>query len=97
MATLVGELQGVGSAQAKEIARLKRQVADLEERLGRNPRSSSMPPSAELFAKPPAPSRAERRAAARKQGKQPGAPGNHLARVADPDVTVTHVPDACSS
>ncbi len=56
-----------------------------------------MPPSAELFAKPPAPSRAERRAAARKQGKQPGAPGNHLAPVESPDVTVIHVPDACSS
>ena len=84
-------------AQAAEIARLKRQVADLEERLGRNPRNSSMPPSAELFAKPPAPSRAERRAAARKQGKQPGAPGNHLARVADPDVTVILVPESCSS
>ena len=84
-------------AQAAEIARLKRQVADLEERLGRNPRNSSMPPSAELFAKPPAPSRAERRAAARKQGKQPGAPGKHLAQVADPDVTVVHTPASCSS
>ncbi len=56
-----------------------------EERLGRNPRNSSMPPSAEGFSKPPAPSRAERRAAGRKQGKQPGAPGKHLAQVADPD------------
>lgn len=56
-----------------------------------------MPPSAELFTKPPAPSRAERRAAARKQGKQPGAPGKHLAQVADPDVVVTHAPETCSS
>ena len=54
-----------------------------------------MPPSAELFAKPPAPSRAERRAAARKQGKQPGAPGKHLAQVESPDVTVVHVPESC--
>lgn len=83
--------------QAAEIAELKRRVADLEERLGRTPRSSSMPPSAELFTKPPAPSRAERRAAARKQGKQPGAPGKHLAQVADPDVVVTHAPETCSS
>ena len=29
---------------------------------------------------------AERRAAGRKQGEQPGAPGTHLAQVADPDV-----------
>ena len=84
-------------AQASEIAELRRRVADLEERLGRTPRNSSMPPSAELFTKPPAPSRAERRAAGRKQGKQPGAPGKHLAQVADPDVVVTHAPEACSS
>jgi transposase len=54
-----------------------------------------MPPSAEGFTKPPSPSRAERRAAQRKQGKQPGAPGKHLAQVAEPDAVVTHVPDAC--
>jgi transposase len=85
------------SAQAKEIAELKRRVADLEERLGRNPRNSSMPPSAELFSKPPSPSRAERRAAGRKPGKQPGDPGAHLAQVAEPDAVVHHVPDTCSS
>ena len=85
------------AAQAKEIAELKRRVADLEERLGRNPRNSSMPPSAELFSKPPSPSRAERRAAGRKPGKQPGDPGTHLAQVAEPDVVVLHTPDTCSS
>ena len=54
---------------------LEAKLADLEERLGRNPRNSSMPPSSEGFSKPPAPSRAERRAAARKQGKQPWCTG----------------------
>ena len=76
---------------------LESKLADLEERLGRNPRNSSMPPSAEGFSKPPSPSRAERRAAARKQGKQPGAPGKHLAQVADPDHVVHHAPPSCSS
>jgi transposase len=85
------------AAQATEIAELKRRVADLEERLGRTPRNSSMPPSAELFTKPTSPSRAERRAAGKKQGKQPGAPGTHLAQVADPDVILHHVPEACTS
>ena len=46
---------------------LESKLADLEERLGRNPRNSSMPPSAEGFSKPTSPSRAERRAAGRKQ------------------------------
>ena len=79
------------------IAALQARIADLEERLGRNPRNSSMPPSAEGFTKPPAQSRAERRAAARKQGKQPGAPGKHLAQVADPDRVISHVPVSCPS
>jgi transposase len=52
---------------------------------------------AEGFSKPPAPSRAERRAAARKQGKQPAAPGKHLAQVAEPDHVVHHAPPSCSS
>lgn len=58
-----------------QVSMLESKLADLEERLGRNPRNSSMPPSAEGLSKPPSPSRAERRAVARKQGKQPGAPG----------------------
>jgi transposase len=90
-------LQGVVTTQSAEIAALRAEVADLEERVGRNPRNSSMPPSAEGFSKPPSPSRAERRAAARKQGKQPGAPGKHLAQVADPDHVILHAPPACSS
>jgi transposase len=76
---------------------LESKLADLEERLGRNPRNSSMAPSAEGFSKPPSPSRAERRAAARKQGKQPGAPGKHLAQVTDPDHVIFHAPPSCSS
>lgn len=78
-------------------AALEARIADLEERLGRNPRNSSMPPAAEGFSKPPAPSRAERRAAKRKPGKQPGTEGKHLARVACPDEVVDHAPAACES
>jgi transposase len=82
---------------ATKVTELQGRVADLEERLGRNPRNSSMPLSAELFTKPPSPSRAERRAAAKKQGKQPGAPGKHLAQVTEPDHVVHHTPTACTS
>ena len=70
-------------------------IADLEERLGRNPRNSAMPPSAELFSKPPVPNRAERRAAKRRPGKQPGTEGKHLAQVEDPDDIQIHAPTAC--
>jgi len=79
------------------VAMLESKLADFEERLNRNPRNSSMPPSAEGFSKPPAPSRAERRAAGRKQGKQPGAPGKHLAQVERPDRLISHAPPSCTS
>ncbi len=71
---------------------LEDRLTDLEECLGRNLRNSSTPPAAEGFSKPPSPSRIERRAAARKVGKQPGAPGKHLAQVADPDMVIAHLP-----
>ena len=74
---------------------LAARIADLEERLGRNPRNSSMPPSHEGLAKPPAPNRAERRAAPRRPGKQPGAEGKHLAQVENPDEVQTHAPIVC--
>jgi transposase len=75
---------------------LSQRIADLEEQLGRNPRNSSMPPSAEAFSKPPVPNRAERRAAKRRPGKQPGTEGKHLAQVEDPDEIALHSPTECS-
>jgi transposase len=87
------------SARMEELEELNRslvaRIADLEERLGRNPRNSSMPPSAEGFSKPPAPNRAERRAAKRRPGKQPGTEGKHLAQVQDPDDVQIHAPTVC--
>jgi transposase len=65
-------------------------------RLGRNPRNSNVPPSSEGLAKPPV-NRAERRSQKRRQGKQPGSEGRHLAQVADPDEVVTHLPERCKS
>ena len=82
--------------QATEIAELRSRLADLEQRLGKNPRNSSMPPSAEGLSKPPAPNRAERRAAKRRPGKQPGTEGKHLAQVADPDEVLIHAPSMCA-
>jgi transposase len=84
----------VTEQQAALIAKLEARITDLEIRLGRTPRNSSMPPSSEGLSKPP--SRAERRAAAkRKPGKQPGSEGKHLAQVAEPDAIVIHSPRSC--
>ena len=66
----MASLELVVDTQAAEIAELRARLADLEERLGRTPRNSSMPPSAEGLTKPP--SRAQRRAAAKaKPGSNP--------------------------
>jgi transposase len=83
--------------QSAQIAELQAEIATLKERLGRNPRNSSMPPSAEGLTKPPAPNRAERRAAKRHPGKQPGSEGKHLAQVESPDAVATHAPARCTS
>jgi transposase len=55
-----------------------------------------VPPSSEGLSKPPA-NRAERRLQKRRQGKQPGSEGRHLAQVAHPDEVVTHLPARCKS
>ena len=84
------------TAREARIAELEARLADLEERLGRNPRNSSMPPSAEGLAKPPPPTGQQRRAAGRRPGKQPGAEGKHLAQVSRSRRGARpHAPAAC--
>jgi transposase len=75
-------------------AALQARVAELERRLGKGSSNSSRPPSSDGLGKPPVPRR-ERRGGGRRPGKQPGAPGAHLAQVADPDQVVVHRPLAC--
>jgi transposase len=93
---LVAALRLLTEQQGAQIAGLQGEIAKLKERLGRNPRNSSMPPSAEGLTKPPAGNRAERRAAKRRPGKQPGSEGKHLAQVESPDAVATHWPAACT-
>jgi transposase len=95
-AALIAELHAANAAQARLIATLQARVAELERRLGKDSSNSSKPPSSDGLRKP---ARAERpvaeRARDRRPGKQPGAPGAHLAQVAEPDEVVEHVPDRC--
>jgi transposase/uncharacterized coiled-coil protein SlyX len=95
-AAVIAELRAANAEQARLIAALQARVVELERRLGKDSSNSSKPPSSDGLRKP---SRAERRddeqAARRRPGKQPGAPGAHLAQVAEPDEVVEHVPDRC--
>lgn len=86
------------SSQAELIHELRRKIAELEKRLGKNSSNSSLPPSSDRFVKPTkteSPNRKARRALGRKPGKQPGAEGKHLAQVENPDVVITHTPGCC--
>ena len=85
------------AALRAEVEELRGRIADLEARLGRNPRNSSMPPSAEGLSKPNRLPRSLRKATGRNPGKQPGTDGHHLARVEDPDEVQTHSPSVCSA
>jgi transposase len=76
--------------------RLETRVAELEQRLGRNSRNSSLPPSADP---PSAPPRPHRPSSGRKRGAQPGHKGRSrpllpLDRV---DEVVDYWPERCNS
>ena len=93
---MIAELRAVNAEQARLIAVLQARVVELERRLGKDSSNSSKPPSSDGLGKP---ARAERRDAeqtqGRRPGKQPGAPGAHLAQVERPDEVVEHAPERC--
>jgi transposase len=95
-AAIIAELRAANASLVAANAALQARVAELEHRLGQDSSNSSKPPSSDGLRKP---ARAKRRAAerveGRRPGKQPGAPGAHLAQVATPDEVVEHVPDRC--
>src|SRR5450756_1708897 len=74
--------------------RLEIRVADLEERLNRNSRNSSTPPSQDP---PGVPERRRAPTSERSQGAQPGHPGRgrHLAPIASLDELIDHWPRRC--
>ncbi len=74
--------------------RLEARVAELERRLGRNSRNSSLPPSQDP---PSAPPRPKQPASKRKRGGQPGHEGRHR-RLLPPeqvDEIIEHWPERC--
>jgi transposase len=109
---LAGEQAGRLAARDGQITALAAQVADLTEAneqmaaklerlerlLSRNSGNSSLPPSmdGQPGRKLPEGSAGRRKGGGRSPGKQPGAPGSHLAWSENPDETIPHFPDgAC--
>jgi transposase len=100
-ATLIAELRAANAALGAQVVELQAanqalgaRVAELEGRLGRDSSNSSKPPSQDGLRKPARPARRDR--GVRRPGKQPGAPGAHLAQVAEPDQVVVHLPQRCA-
>src|SRR5579859_1149330 len=85
---LIAELLPLKEQLAQANARIK----DLEERLAKNSRTSSKPPSSDGLARPPRPSR---RPSAKAPGGQPGHRGHTLSMVEPPDEVVYHRPSVC--
>ncbi len=86
------------SAATVQVAELADRVSQLERRAGRDSSNSSKPPSSDSpytkeRQKPR--DRSLRKKTGRKPGKQPGAPGSTLERVADPDETIVCAPLCC--
>jgi len=81
------------SVLREQLEALAAQVADLQSRLGQNPRNSSRPPSSEGLAKP-AP-KSLRKKSGRTPGRPKGQPGATLELTSRPDRVVRHEPGRC--
>jgi transposase len=88
------ELAALVASQAKTIAVLQAEVAELKRQLGMNSQNSSKPPSSDSPFVKPTP-RSLRRRSGRKPGGQPGHPGSTLELVGDPDEVRRHEPGPC--
>jgi transposase len=86
---LVAELLPLKEQLAQATARIK----ELEERLAKDSRTSSKPPSSDGLARLP---RSARRPSGKRPGGQTGHPGHTLSLVEQPDEVVRHRPEVCS-
>ncbi len=96
LAARAAELEAENAQLRDLVVRLEARILELERQLAKNPQNSSLPPSADNQAQREARRKpAKREKGKRNKGKQPGAPGAHLERVAEPDRVVDHAPSAC--
>jgi transposase len=91
---LIEVLEARNAELAAQVADLAERLARLERAVSRNSGNSGMPPSADDLPGKTSPApRPGRGAGKRRQGKQPGSPGAHLAWSEDPDKTEPLFPE----
>ncbi|MGP8321222.1 MAG: DUF6444 domain-containing protein, partial [Methanosarcinaceae archaeon] len=83
--------------QAATITKLEEQIKSLEERLNKNSRNSSKPPSTDAYATQKPKPKSRRIKSGKKVGGQKGHPGTTLKMVDNPDEIVIHEVDQCSN
>ena len=96
---LITLLAAQNAALAERVAELEERLARLQRAASRNSGNSSFPPSMDDQPGRTPPPAGGRRSGGkgRNPGKQPGAPGSHLAWSKNPDRTVPHFPrGACA-
>ena len=95
---LIALLAARNAALEVRIGELEERLARLERAASRNPGNSSLPPSLDDQPGRTPSARPERgKGKRRNPGKQPGAPGSHLAWSREPDRAVPHFPQgACA-
>ena len=89
------EVEALIVAQAREIERLRAEVADLRPRLEMDSSNSSRPPSSDGLRKKPRLAGSLRGRTGKASGGQKGHKGDTLRRVGDPDRIVRHEAQAC--
>lgn len=93
---LIVELWEIVKEQGRQIARLVKQVKELEDRLSLNSRNSNKPPSSDGWNKPKP--KSLRQVGERPSGGQKGHPGITLRKIEDPDEIIVHrVPKVCEA
>ena len=75
------------------VEELQQTIAELRERLNKNSRNSSKPPSSDGYKKPNP--KSLRGSSGRKAGGQDGHKGHHLSIEQEPKEIITHMPSAC--
>lgn len=93
--SLPPEIEALIAAQAREIERLRAEVAELRRRLELDSTTSSKPPSSDGLKKKPRLVGSLRGRSGKASGGQPGHKGDTLKRVAAPDRVVRHEAEVC--
>src|SRR5215469_4005957 len=78
----------------EQIEQLREHITALEERLAKNSRNSSLPPSSDRFVRHP---KSLRKKSGKKAGGQPGHPGHTLMWSEKPDEVIIHPLTCCPS